>query len=417
MEKREKFGSRLGFILISAGCAVGLGGAAFVLLYLFFLVVLAMPIMSMEFSVGRASRQSVATSFRKLEPKGTKWHLFGYFGIAGNYLLMMFYTTIAGWMLYYLFDMARGGFEGLSTTQVEQKFSEITADPVLGICCMLLAVLLGFLVCSLGLKNGVEKITKGMMTALFVVMLVLVVRSMTLPGAADGLSFYLLPDFSKMVENGLWDAVFAAMGQAFFTLSVGIGSMAIFGSYIGKERTLLGETVNITVLDTLVAVTAGLIIFPACAAFGVSPDSGPPLVFVTLPNIFNEMPLSRLWGSLFFLFMSFAALSTVIAVFENILSFAMDYNLLSGVAPFGSGSTIIDLEDFIVSNNLLPLGALVYLLFCVTKKGWGWDNFIKEVNTGKGLRFPTSIRFYVTYVLPVIMLVIFVGGYIVKFFG
>ena len=309
---------------------------------------------------------------------------------------------------------------------------------------MLLAVLLGFLVCSLGLKNGVEKITKGMMTALFVVMLVLVVRSMTLPGAADGLSFYLLPDFSKMVENGLWDAVFAAMGQAFFTLSVGIGSMAIFGSYIGKERTLLGETVNITVLDTLVAVTAGLIIFPACAAFGVSPDSGPPLVFVTLPNIFNEMPLSRLWGSLFFLFMSFAALSTVIAVFENILSFAMDlwgwtrkkavavnillvsvlslpsamaYNLLSGVAPFGSGSTIIDLEDFIVSNNLLPLGALVYLLFCVTKKGWGWDNFIKEVNTGKGLRFPTSIRFYVTYVLPVIMLVIFVGGYIVKFFG
>ena len=457
MNQREKLSSRLGFILISAGCAIGLGnvwrfpfitgqygGAAFVILYLFFLVIFGLPIMAMEFSVGRASGASVATSFKKLEPKGTKWHIFGYFAMVGNYLLMMFYTTVCGWMFYYFVKMLKGDFVGLSPTQVADAFSGMVSDPVTLTIWMVISVLLGFGICALGLQKGVEKITKVMMSSLFVILLILVVRAVTLPGAKDGLKFYLMPDFKKMFEAGAFEVVSAAMGQAFFTLSIGIGSMAIFGSYIDKDRALMGESLNILALDTSVALLSGLIIFPACFAFGVNADSGPSLVFITLPNIFNNMAGGRIWGTLFFAFMSFAALSTVIAVFENIISFAMDlwnfsrkkaviiniflviilsipcvlgFNVLSGITPLGAGSNIMDLEDFIVSNNLLPIGSLVYLFFCVTKYGWGWDNFIKEVNTGKGIKFPKWLRIYVTYILPIVVLFLFVQGYVSKFLG
>lgn len=457
MKEREKFSSRLGFILISAGCAIGLGnvwrfpyitgqygGAAFVVMYLIFLLIFGLPIMTMEFSVGRASRASIATSFKKLEPKGSKWHIFSYFGVVGNYLLMMFYTTIGGWMLLYFIKMARGEFVGADAAQVETIFAEMTAQPLTMTFWMIIVVLLSFGICSLGLQKGVEKITKIMMSSLFVIMLILVVRAVTLPGASEGLSFYLKPDFSKMAEQGIFTSISAAMGQSFFTLSIGIGSMAIFGSYIEKERSLMGESVSILILDTSVAILSGLIIFPACFSFGVNPESGPRLVFVTLPNIFNSMAGGRVWGALFFVFMSFAALSTVIAVFENILSFAMDlwgwsrkkavlvnivliivlsipcvlgFNLWSGFEPLGAGSNIMDLEDFIVSNNLLPLGSLVYLFFCTSRYGWGWDNFMLEVNAGKGMKFPKWIRGYVTYVLPVIVLFLFVQGYLSKFLG
>lgn len=456
MKERETFSSRLGFLLISAGCAIGIGnvwrfpyiagrygGGTFLLIYLFFLVIFGLPILVMEFSVGRASGKSVATSFRVLEPQGTKWHLFGYVAMAGNYLLMMFYTTVGGWMLSYLVKMLRGEFVGRSPDEVSAIFSNMLNEPGPLIFWMILAVLLGFGVCSLGLRNGVEKITKAMMSCLFVVMLILVVRSVTLPGAAEGLRFYLLPDFKRMLEQGPGEVIFAAMGQAFFTLSIGIGSMAIFGSYLSKERSLTGEALSVTGLDTLVAFLAGLIIFPACSAFGRSPGQGPGLVFDTLPNIFNAMPGGQLWGVLFFVFMVFAALSTIIAVFENILSFAMDlwgwsrkkavliniflvillslpaalgFNVLSGFTPLGEGSTILDLEDFIVSNNLLPLGSLVYLMFCVSKKGWGWKNFLGEADSGTGLKFPAKLRPYVTWVLPALVLFIFAQGYIEKVF-
>lgn len=418
------------------------GGAAFVLIYLFFLIVLGLPIMVMEFSVGRASQKSCASSFRVLEPKGSKWHLFGYFAMVGNYLLMMFYTTVAGWMLSYVFKILSGAFQGLSTQQVAQVFSSTTGDPFGQLFWMVLTVLLGFGICSMGLQKGVEKITKSMMVCLLLLLLALAVNSILLPGAETGLRFYLMPNFKKMAEQGIFTAIYAAMGQAFFTLSIGIGSMAIFGSYIGKDRSLMGESLSITLLDTFVALTAGLVIFPACFAYGVSPDSGPGLVFVTLPNIFNHMQGGRFWGSLFFLFMSFASLSTVIAVFENIVSFAMDlwgwnrkksvavniilviflslpcllgFNVLSGIQPLGSGSNIMNLEDFIVSNNLLPLGSLVYLAFCTSRYGWGWKNFLQEADSGKGIKFPAWARIYVTYILPLIVLFIFVMGYIDKF--
>ncbi len=455
MSNRESFASRLGFILISAGCAIGIGnvwrfpyivgqygGAAFVLIYLLFLIALGLPIMIMEFSVGRASKKSVAKSFDVLQPKGTKWHLFGYFGIAGNYLLMMFYTTVCGWMLSYFYKMLTGTFEGLSPDEVAGVFGALTANPVEMTIWMVVSVLIGFTVCFLGLRNGVEKVTKFMMTSLLAVMLILVVRSVTLDGASDGLAFYLLPDFNRIAEAGLSNVIFAAMGQAFFTLSIGIGSMAIFGSYLSKDHTLTGEAISITLLDTSVAFMAGLIIFPACFAFDVNPGEGPGLVFVTLPNIFNQMAGGRIWGSLFFVFMSFASLSTVIAVFENIISFGMDlwgwtrkkavfvnlfliivlsmpcilgFNLWSGFAPLGAGTVVLDLEDFIVSNNLLPLGSLIYLIFCTSRYGWGFDNFVAEADTGSGLKFPRWVRPYVTYVLPVIILIIFAQGYISKF--
>ena len=456
MEKRERFSSRLGFILISAGCAIGLGnvwrfpyitgqygGAAFVLIYLLFLVILGLPIMIMEFSVGRASQKSAARSFHVLEPKGTKWHWQSWACMAGNYLLMMFYTTIGGWMLAYVFKMLSGEFEGLDAAGVEGVFNGMLGQPVYMTVWMIVVVLGSFFICSLGLQKGVERITKVMMSCLFLILLLLCVRSVTLPGAMEGIKFYLIPDFGKMVENGIGEAVFAAMGQSFFTLSLCIGAMAIFGSYISKDRSLTGESVSICVLDTTVALLSGLIIFPSCFAFGVDPGEGPGLVFITLPNVFNQMAGGRIFGALFFVFMFFAALSTIVAVFENIISFSLDlfgvtrkkavavniiaiillsmpcvlgFNLWSSFAPLGAGTTIQDLEDFIVSNNLLPLGSLVYLLFCTSRYGWGWKNFIAEADAGQGLKFPKWSRIYVTYVLPLIILFIFVMGYYQKFF-
>lgn len=452
--EREKFSSRLGFILISAGCAIGLGnvwrfpyitgqygGAAFVLMFLIFLALFSLPIMVMEFAVGRGSQKGIARSFDTLEPKGTKWHWFKWVALAGNYILMMFYTTVAGWMLVFMVYSLGGVFQGLDASQVEGVYNSLLADPVQMTVATLAVVLIGVLVARAGVQNGIERITKFMMVALLLVLIVLVVSAVTLPGAAEGLAFYLMPDFSKLFTNG-WstfsDAVFAAMGQAFFTVSVGVGSMSIFGSYIDKAYALPGEAVRIAGLDTLVAIMAGLIIFPACFAFGVEPGSGPGLVFITLPSVFNQMPLGQLWGALFFVFMSFAALSTVIAVFENIMRFAIDqwgwsrgksclvngialallsmpcvlgFNVWSGVEIPGIGN-IQAIEDFIISNNLLPLGALVFLFFCVTKKGWGWQNFLKEADTGEGLKFPKQLKGYLTFLVPIFMLVVFIGGYI-----
>lgn len=455
MNNRERFSSRLGFILISAGCAVGLGnvwrfpyitgqygGAAFVLVYLIFLVLLGLPIMVMEFAVGRASQKSAARSFHVLEPAGTKWHLQGYACMAGNYLLMMFYTTVGGWMAAYIFKTLTGEFKGLDSDGVAAVFNDMLARPGYMTFWMVLVVLLSFFICSLGLQKGVERITKAMMSCLFLILLILCIRSVTLPGASEGLRFYLIPDFTRFTENGVGNTIFAAMGQAFFTLSLGIGAMAIFGSYIGKDRTLTGETINICLLDTLVAFLAGLIIFPSCFAFGVDPGQGPGLVFITLPNIFNQMVGGRIFGVLFFVFMTFAAQSTIIAVFENIISFSIDlfgtsrkkavlingiaiillslpcvfgFNIWSGFQPMGAGSTIQDLEDFIVSNNLLPLGSMVYLLFCTSRYGWGWKNFLAEADTGKGVKFPAWARVYVSYILPLIVLFIFIMGYYQKF--
>jgi len=455
MAEREKFGSRLGFILVSAGCAVGLGnvwkfpymagqygGAAFILIYLIFLIILGLPIMVCEFSVGRASQKSVASSFRVLEPKGSKFHNFGYFGMIGNYVLMMFYTMVGGWMLYYCYRMMSGEFVGASPQKVADGFANMLGSPGTMTLWMVIAVLLAFAICSVGLKNGVERITKIMMICLLAIMIVLVVRVLTLEGAGEGIKFYLVPDFAKMVDNGIGNVVFGALSQAFFTLSIGIGSMAIFGSYLDKSRSLMGEATSITLLDTFVAIMAGLIVIPACFAFNVEPDSGPGLVFITLPNIFEKMVGGRVWGAFFFLFLSFAALSTIIAVFENIISFAIDlwgwerkkavlvnivaiiilsmpcvlgFSTLSTIQPLGAGTNIMDLEDFIVSSNLLPLGSMVYLIFCTSRYGWGWDNFTKEANSGEGIRFPNFIRGYMTYVLPILVVGIYLKGYWDKF--
>ncbi len=452
--EREKLSSRLGFILLSAGCAIGLGnvwrfpyvvgengGAAFVLIYLLFLMLLGIPIMVMEFSVGRASRQSVATSFKVLEPKGAKWHHFNKLAIAGNYMLMMFYTTVSGWVLNYLVSMAKGDFVNKSPEQIDVAFSRLLADPVQSVIWMVIATAIGFAVCILGLENGVEKITKVMMSTLFIVMIALAIKSVTLSGASEGLEFYLKPNFDLIKKNGVFNVVSEAMAQAFFTLSIGIGCMAIFGSYIDKGRSLTGEAINITILDTLVAVIAGLIIFPACSSFGVDVTSGPKLVFVTLPNIFNEMVGGRIWGILFFVFMFFAVMSTLIAVFENIIAFWMDlfkwsrkkstiinsiviiilslpcalgFNLLSSIKPLGPNTNILDLEDFIVSNNILPIGCLIYVIFCTTRYGWGYDNFIEEANQGKGIKLPKNLKWYFKFVIPALILFIFVQGYLMN---
>lgn len=456
--ERERFGSRLGFILVSAGCAIGLGnvwrfpyitgeygGAAFVVLYLIFLVIFALPVLVMEFAAGRASQRSIARSYDELEPEGRKWHRFKWVGLAGNYLLMMFYTVVAGWMLAFMVKSAMGEFNGASTEHVASVFGQLLADPVQMTIYMLIIVAIGVITTRAGLKNGVERVTKVMMVALFVVLVALCVRAVTLPGAEEGLEFYLMPDFGKLFAGNTpaeqWatfgDAVYAALGQAFFTVSVGMGSMAIFGSYIGKGRRLTGEAVRVGVLDTLVALMAGLVIFPSCFAFGVEPASGPSLVFITLPIVFNAMPLGQLWGTLFFLFMSFAALSTVIAVFETIMAFSMDqwgvrrekaclvngaliallsipcvlgFNVLSGVAIPGIGD-IQSIEDFLVSNNILPLGGLFLVMFVTSKRGWGWKNFLAEADTGEGLRFPAWSYRYMRYVLPVGIVIIFVLGY------
>ena len=449
--ERETLKSRLGFILLSEGCAIGIGnvwkfpymagqggGGAFVLFYLLFLVILGLPIMTMEFAVGRASRKSPVRAYQVLEKPGQKWHIHGYFTLIGCYLLMMFYTTVAGWMLKFFVSTASGELVGMDTAAVENHFNvDVLGDPVSLIGYMGIVVVIGVLVCFIGVQNGLEKVTKVMMLALLAIMVVLAINSFTMPGGAAGLSFYLMPDLSAIEKVGITNILVSAMNQAFFTLSIGMGSMAIFGSYIGKDRSLLGESVNVALLDTFVAVASGLIIFPACSAYGVDVTSGPKLLFITLPNIFNNIPLGRLWGSLFFVFMSFAALSTVLAVFECIIANTMDlwglsrkkaciingillfllsvpcclgFNILSGFQPLGAGSTILDLEDTVVSNFILPLGSLVFILFCVTKKGWGWDNFVNEANTGKGLKIKRFMKGYMTYVLPVLVMFVFIMG-------
>ena len=453
--ERETLKSRLGFILLSAGCAIGIGnvwkfpyiagqggGGAFVLFYLIFLVILGLPIMTMEFAVGRASRKSPVRAYQALEKPGQKWHIHGYFTLIGCYLLMMFYTTVAGWMLHYFYMTAVGKLAGLNAEQVAGKFTEMLASPATMTFWMVFVVVVSILVCAKGLQSGLERVTKGMMIALLLIMVVLAVNSLFMPGAKEGLSFFLVPDFARMQEVGVVNTLVSAMNQAFFTLSVGIGAMCIFGSYQGKDRSLTGEAMWIMGLDTFVALMAGLIIFPACFAFGVEPGSGPGLVFVTLPNIFNVMAGGQLWGTLFFIFMSFAALSTVIAVFENIISYSADvwgmerrratwlhavgiwvcslpcalgFNLLADFQPLGAGTCVLDLEDFLISNNILPLGGLFFLLFCCLRRGWGWDNFIAEVDQGVGMKFPRWLRGYVTYVLPCLIIFVFVMGYVDKF--
>lgn len=455
--KREQFGSRLGFILVSAGCAIGLGnvwkfpymagrygGAAFILMYLLFLVLLGMPIIVCEFSVGRASQKSIATSYNELEPKGTRWHFTRWFAIAGNYLLVMFYSMVGGWMLYYCFRMAGGEFMDASPDKITAGFDNMLASPGSLFLWTVIVILIAFGICSIGLQKGVEKIMKVTMLCLLGIMVVLVVRSLTLSGSREGLEFFLIPDFKKMSENGIGNVIFGAMSQAFFTLSIGMGGMAIFGSYLDKSRSLTGESLSVVLLDTCVALMAGLIVIPACFAFDVEPTSGPGLVFITLPNIFSQMPGGRIWGSLFFLFLFFSALSTIVGVFENIVSFGIDlfswtrkkavifnilaiallsipcilgFNYWSALQPLGTGTNIMDMEDFLVSNNILPLGSVVYLLFCTHKNGWGWDNFIKEANTGNGMAFPKKIRYYMTYILPWIVVVIYLKGYYDMFSG
>ena len=449
--KREKFGTRLGFILVSAGCAIGLGnvwkfpymtgkfgGAAFILIYLIFLVILGLPIIVCEFSVGRASQKSIATSYNELEPKGSRWHYMRWVAIAGNYILVMFYSMVGGWMLYYCYRMIMGEFTNVTADQVAQKFDTMLAAPGTLMLWTIIVILLSFGICSIGLQKGVEKIMKVTMIALLGIMVVLAVNSVLLPGAEEGLRFYLVPDFHRMMESGIGNVIFGAMSQAFFTLSIGMGGMAIFGSYLDKSRSLTGESVNIVILDTFVALTAGLIVIPACFAFGVEPTAGPSLVFITLPNIFTQMAGGRVWGSLFFLFLFFAALSTIVGVFENLVSFGMDlfhfsrkksvlinifliivlsipcilgFNVLAGFQPLGTGTNIMDLEDFLVSSNILPLGSVVYLMFCTHKNGWGWKNFIKEANSGQGMKFPGKVRFYMTHILPWIVVIIYLKGY------
>ncbi len=459
MQEREKFKSRLGFILISAGCAIGLGnvwrfpyitgqygGAAFVVLYIIFLVAFSIPILVMEFAVGRGSQKSLARAFDKLEPEGSKWHRAKWLSLIGNYLLMMFYTTVAGWMLAYVFKSASGEFVGATTEQVGETFNNLLLDPVQLIGWMLVVVVIGLVCTAAGLQKGVERVTKVMMVCLLVVLLVLCIRAVTLPNAEAGLAFYLVPDFGKLFAGAtvseqvatFGQAAYAAMGQAFFTLSLGIGSMAIFGSYIDRKHTLTSETIRVGVLDTAVAIMAGLIIFPACFAFGVEPGAGPGLVFATLPSVFEQMPGGQIWCALFFVFMSFAALSTVIAVFENIIAFSMDqwgisrkrsvaingvllavlslpcilgFSVWSGFQIPGIGD-IQGLEDFIISNNILPIGSLIILLFCTRKRGWGWDGFIAEADQGTGTRFPQWARVWVKYVVPVLIIFVLVMGWI-----
>ena len=448
--ERERLKSRLGFILISAGCAIGIGnvwkfpymagqngGAIFVLIYLFFLIVMGVPAMTIEFALGRAGQKSPVMLYQQLEKKGQKWHIHGYAAMAGNVLLMMFYSVVSAWMLQYFVMMATGHFSGLNPTEIGGAFDGMLANPVSLFIYTAIIVVAGFGICSFGVQKGVERVTKVMMIALLAIMVILAVNSAFLDGGSKGLEFYLKPNLDNLLNIGVGNVIVAAMNQAFFTLSSGIGSMAIFGSYIGKERALLGESVNVALLDTFVALCSGFIIFPACFAYGVDVGQGPKLIFVTLPNIFNNMPLGRLWGSLFFVFMSFAAVSTVIAVYENIISCCIDlfkwsrkkacivctigmlilvlpcilgFNVLSDIQPRGEGSTIMDLEDFLVSNVILPLGALTYVLFSVSRCGWGWKNFMNEANTGKGLKVANWMRIYMTYILPVIIIAVFLIG-------
>ena len=451
MEEREKLSSRLGFILLSAGCAVGLGnvwrfpyitgqygGAVFVLIYLVCLIMIGLPVMVMEFSIGRASKRSISDALRILEPEGKKWHLYGPAAIAGNYLLMMFYTVITGWLLYYFFSSVSGSLSSLDAAGAEAFFQDMQSRPLLQTAFMAAGVAIGFGICMGGLRNGVERASKIMMLGLLAIMIVLVINSVMLPGGEEGLRFYLVPDFGRARDAGLTEVVFAAMSQAFFTLSIGMGGMEIFGSYIGKEQSLTGEAGRIIVLDTSVALMAGLIIFPACFAYGVSPDSGPSLLFVTLPNIFSRMNGGRLWGALFFLFMAFAAMTTLIAVFENIIAYWMDshgwtrrkaslvnmvlvmilsipcilgFSVFSSFHPLGPSSSVLDLEDFLISSTIMPIGSLLFVLFCSRRSGWGWEGFIGEADSGRGVRFPKWLKSYVRWVLPLLIAVIFIKGY------
>ncbi|RGM21934.1 sodium-dependent transporter [Eubacterium sp. OM08-24] len=449
--ERESFKSRLGFILVSAGCAIGIGnvwrfpyvagengGGLFVLLYLIFLVLMGIPVLTMELAVGRASRKSAVLGYKKLEKPKSKWHIHGWFCMLGCYLLMMYYTTVSGWMTSYFYKFATGTFEsGMTSEQVSGVFSQLQSNPIEMVIWMAIITILGFLVCSRGIQKGIEKVSKVMMIALLVLILALAVNSILLSGAGEGLKFYLVPDFEKVSEIGIGNIVSAAMNQSFFTLSLGIAAMEIFGSYMSKDNTLPGESVKICALDTFVAIMAGLIIFPACFSYGVEPDQGPALIFITLPNVFVNMAGGRIWGTLFFLFMTFACFSTIIAVFENIISFCIDmfgisrkksvvinaviiliaslpcvfgFNIWSGFELFGQN--VLGMEDFLVSNILLPVGSLIYLLFCVTKFGWGFDNYLAESNTGKGMKFSRFLKPYFQFVLPVLVLIVLVQGFI-----
>lgn len=448
--KRESFKSRLGFLLVSAGCAIGIGnvwrfpyvvgqngGGLFVLLYLIFLIAMGLPVLTMELAVGRASRKSAVQGYQALEKPGSKWHIHGWFAIAGCYMLMMYYTTVSGWMVTYFYKFITGEFvSGMIAEEAGNVFANLLSDPVQMAFWMILIVVAGFLVCSQGLQNGLEKISKGMMSALLVLIIVLAVHSFVLPGAGEGVKFYLIPSIDTVRDIGFGSVIAAAMNQAFFTLSLGVAAMEIFGSYMNKDFTLAGEGVRICALDTFVAIMSGLIIFPACFSYGVEVGAGPSLIFITLPNVFVNMAGGRVWGSLFFLFMTFASFSTVIAVFENIMSFCMDmfgwsrkkaalvnciailvlslpcvlgYNVWSNLHLIG-GRDVLDSEDFIVSNLLLPLGSLVYLLFCVTKWGWGFDNYMKEANTGEGIKIAKYLKPYFQFVLPVLILIILIQG-------
>ena len=452
---RETMASRLGFIFVSAGCAIGLGnvwrfpyitgkygGAVFVAVYLFFLLMLALPLLIMEFSVGRASRQNLGNALRVLEPAGSRWHRLGWISLVGSYLLMMFYIPVAGWMLFYVWKMGAGHL-ALAPEQMPAAFGAMLSEPVSMTCWAVVVSAISFSVCALGLQKGIERVVKFMMAGLLIIMLGLAVRAVCLPGGMEGIAFYLAPDWQRAFDAGIWSLINDAMNQAFFTLGLGIGSMCIFGSYLKKDRTITHESLLIVCLDTFVALMSGFIIFPACFAFGMEPGAGPGLVFITLPNVFNEMSGGRFWGTLFFVFMSVAALTTVITVVENIISYSMDvwkwtrrksvvvnfisltvltlpcvlgFNVLSWIQPLGEGTNLMDLEDFILSNNLLSVGAVTFTLFCCHRFGWGWENFVRETDTGQGIKFPKCLRFYLTWILPAIVLFVFLQGYIQKFF-
>jgi len=455
--QREKLGSRLGFIFMSASCAIGLGnvwrfpflagtygGGLFLIIFIGCMLLLGLPIMAMEFSVGRASQKSIIRSFHVLQPNGTKWGIMGYAGMIGNYILMMFYTIIAGWMAYYFVKMVRGDLVGVTTAEAGAAFGGMLGNPGLLIGWGAAMVILGLIVCALGLRKSVERVTKIMMSGLMIILIVLAIHGLTLPNAAEGLKFLFVPRLDVLQQHSIFTIIFAAMGQAFFSLSIGMGSMAIFGSYFGKDRRLFGESVYVGALDLSVSFLSGIVIFTAVFAYGLAPGAGPGLVFVTLPNVFANMPGGQFWGSMFFLFITFAAFTTVIAVFENLVACLMDmlgwsrmkaslinipivilgglpvalgFNVWENVNFGMPGWVFLDLYDFILSNNILPLGSLVYVLFCMIKKGWGWDGFIAEVNTGNGLRFPTNIRWYFTYIVPAAIILIFVMGYINMFRG
>lgn len=446
----EKLGSRIGFIFLCAGCAIGLGnvwkfpyitgqygGGVFLILYFLMLIMFGIPVMTMEFAIGRASQKAPVHMYDDLEPKGSKWHIHGYVGMIGCVMLMMYYAVVAGWILNYFVKFVLGDFSGATPDYISEEFGTMLGSPTTNIIYLAIVVIISFTVCAIGLQSGLERITKYMMAALLILMVVLAFNSFTMPGSREGLKFFLLPDINRTKEIGFSTVLMGALNQAFFTLSIGTGAMAVFGSYIGKERSLFGESIHVTVLDTLVAVTAGLIMFPACFSYGIDVNAGPSLLFVTMPNVFANMALGRLWGTLFFLFMSFAALSTAFAVYENVIAnfmeltgmnrkktcvicgiamfllaipCALGFNVWSGFMPLGDGTGVLDLEDFIVSNLLLPCGAIVYVIFCTVRYGWGWDSFIKEANTGKGAKMPQWLKNYMKYFVPLVLLIILVAG-------